>query len=38
MRSDRRPYVTRRDLPIIALCYAFVWVPIVVALVATVID
>lgn len=34
MRSDPRPPVTLRDLPIIALCYAVVWVPIVVALVA----
>lgn len=31
---DRRPYVTLRDLPIIALCYAVVWVPIALAIVS----
>lgn len=32
---DRRPYVTRRDLPAIVFCYAVVWVPIVVAIAFT---
>lgn len=32
---DHRPYVTKRDLPIIVFCYAVVWVPIVVAIAFT---
>ena len=29
---DRRPYVTKRDIPAIAICYAAVWGPIALAI------
>ena len=33
---DTRPPITRRDIPIIAICYAVVWGPIALAIFATV--
>ena len=35
MKTDNRPPVTRRDIPAIVLCYAIVWIPILLAIVAT---
>ena len=34
--SDQRPAVTRRDIPAIVFCYVIVWIPILLAIVATV--
>ena len=35
MNTDQRPAVTARDIPAIVLCYAIVWTPILLAIVAT---
>lgn len=33
--NDNRPAVTRRDIPAIVFCYAIVWTPIILAIIAT---